>query len=403
MNSLKILERKISVNLNYFSIMKGLSNLNLVSFKKIKILDNKINMIDINTLKDYRKEVDNPLIEMYFNYNNNLIYVSYNDGNDNNDGLSRNKAFKTIQKAINTIQNGIILVYPGQYNINQSLLINEKNDIKLISTQGKKYTIINRSDENIDHRILTIVNSTNIYFIGFTLQNGRSNFETSIDFYSVGNGGGIYIDNNSFDNVIEDCIIKNCFSSENGGGIFIFGNSKVSRCIIEKCNSSTGLFFSGGAVIRCYQTPKIYNCLIIGCNGSQGAINCTDGRAEIYNCTVVNNGPDCGGIRTQRSSGGGHQVYNCISINNTPFDLDKVVRRGQIGGTDFSNFKNNVSSEGIGDNGISTFTGFKDINNGDLRLPHDSNVKNYGLNLNFLYDINLNQYKSNFIGCYNPV
>lgn len=402
--NISLLRRKIGRDLNYNSIGTGLSNLDSVEFKKINILDDKVNEVDIIGLSDYREKVSNPLISFYRDENSEIIFISDNDGSDDNNGTSRDKAFKTIQKGIDSLpdEGGIILVYPGSYSLSQSLLIDQKDsNISILGVKGSKYTIITRpefEDDNDDYRLLTIRRSPNVYINGFTFENGHTVLSGN-DTYESGNGGAILItDNedppNGIGAIIEDCLIKNCFAAQYGGGIHI--NDKrgtISRCIVDSCNCTvSGLNGGGGISLRFEGYAR--NCLVINCNTIYGAILCHSGICQVHNCTVADNGPNSSGIVLFNGSSPGHQVYNCISDSNAPNDISVV------GGN--SDIQNCISSEGVGTNGTSTFTGgFINKNESDYRIPYNSNAIDYGIDLPYQWDLDKERKTSKDIGCYN--
>jgi hypothetical protein len=118
----------------------------------------------------------------------------------------------------------------------------------------------------------------------------------TIDGGSESNGGGIYIENSS--PVIFNCIIKECYASGNGGGIYVTGASA---------------------------NPGILNCLII----QNQALNDGGGIRFYYslgyakNCTIVyNTGDYAGGISFQ---GGEADVINCIIWGNMPYQLEGAI------------------------------------------------------------------------------
>jgi parallel beta-helix repeat protein/predicted outer membrane repeat protein len=120
---------------------------------------------------------------------------------------------------------------------------------------------------------------------GFTIEDG-----------SESNGGGFFIQNSS--PTIFNCIIKGCYASGNGGGIYVTGASA---------------------------NPSILNCLII----QNQALNDGGGIRFYYslgiakNCTIVyNTGDYAGGISFQ---GGDADVINCIIWGNMPYQLEGAI------------------------------------------------------------------------------
>lgn len=312
--------------------------------------------------------------------------------------------FLTIQKGIDSLSSsgGVVLVYPGVYSLNQSLLIDQQENVNLISMDGAKYTVITRPDYDSqlqnDYRLLTVNKSPTTYVNGFTFRNGYSILNGQSGDILQGNGGGILLSddtNPSGDTgaVVEDCIIKDCYAFQYGGGIHI--NDKkglISRCIVDNCNVEiTGYNAGGGISLRWEGYAR--NCLVTNCNAVYGAVLCYNGICQVHQCTVVNNGPNSSGIILFGGSSPGHQVYNCISYNNTPNDI--VVVSGA------SDIQNTLSSNGLGTNPLSSDPLFKNSNEGDYTLSYNSPALGHGItSLSYPKDLKLYEIINNDIGCY---
>ncbi|MCK9400235.1 MAG: T9SS type A sorting domain-containing protein [Bacteroidales bacterium] len=177
--------------------------------------------------------------------------------------------YPTIQEAINSI-NAVdsVIVRPGFYQ--ENLVITNKV-VKLFSeyiftndTAVISQTIIDGNQANT----AIYINNNNFQLCvinGFTIQNGRSDW-----------GGGIMCWENSTVR-IENCHVRNNFSTGYGGGIATAGNSQVN---IENCeimnNSATNE--GGGVEVGNFSRVSISDCIISGNYGQYGG--------GIYNCTI---------------------------------------------------------------------------------------------------------------------
>ena len=178
------------------------------------------------------------------------FYVS-NSGNDENIGTSSGKAFKTLQKAVEQIQN--INNGKVEYTIcvesditaektafadnNNNALINISPDktlnLKICGNSTNKATI----NANNAGRVMYIGENANVTIQNLTFTSGKAE----------DCGGGIYCNNSSF--TIKDCVISSNSSTQAGGGIYI-NNEDTFATLIENTtiikNESTGN--SGGGI-----------------------------------------------------------------------------------------------------------------------------------------------------------
>jgi hypothetical protein len=181
----------------------------------------------------------------------------------------------------------------------------------------------------------TPANATQNFVVsGFTIRNGYAPDEDNDPNItrSAGNGGGIVIDAGY--PVISNCIIRDCYTVGNGGGIFSngTGGSGARIPLIRSCVIYNNLADNGGG-IGTDGPSRILNCLIIGNSAltNGGAMFLQAGPSLIDLCTVAENYGSGSGIRLTASQ----TFTNCIlwelisGSNVTPvncFLFDSTIR-----------------------------------------------------------------------------
>jgi hypothetical protein len=227
---------------------------------------------------------------------NKIIYVA-NNGNDKNDGLTKAKAKKTIQNAIDTAKSGdTVKVSSGKYREN----IKIKKNINLIGN-SQKDTII---DGNQKGCCVYIEDGYKISINGFTIQNGKTD-----DAFM---GGGI--ENRGTLNLVNVKITHNT-ARQNGAGIRNAGTLYISNSVIT---GNTAEVYGGGitnddrltmekvtisnntapdgAGIYSIDDMYVYSSTISGnvATGHGGGIS-NYGELDICNSKVTTNKADVGG------------------------------------------------------------------------------------------------------------
>ncbi|MHC4571614.1 MAG: right-handed parallel beta-helix repeat-containing protein [Planctomycetota bacterium] len=216
-------------------------------------------------------------------------YVNATDGSDDNDGLSQETAFATIQKAIDSAFDGDTVIvadgtYTGPGNRDIDFL---GKAITVRSESSPENCIIDcNGTEAEPHRGFYFHSSedSNSVLQGFTIKNG----------YASGTGP-------------QDC----------GGGIYCYISSPtITNCIISG-NSAED---DGGGIYCSHSSPTINNCTINGNStkwGVGGGIHCEESNPKISNCTIGSNSADSigGGISCQLSSS--PIINNCTITGNS--------------------------------------------------------------------------------------
>jgi hypothetical protein len=290
-------------------------------------------------------------------------YVDTVNGDDNNDGLSPETAFATIQKGIDDSNDGdIIEIQPGIYTGDGNRDIDFKGKAIIVRSTDPNdpcvaaATIINCQGSEVEpHRGFYFHSNedSNSLIDGLTITNGFGNFET-IGEYETPTGGGIYCYQSS-------PTIKNCIITGNlayiyipagggfhiggfGGGIYCYqSNPKIKNCTIKNNKAGDGGYALGvgglgGGIYGNQSSPIISNCTITN-NRTEwleytydwypagGGIYLFGGNPTITNCSI--NGNYCG------YTGGGVCCYSSAEITNC--DITNNETSGFGGGLEISN------------------------------------------------------------------
>ncbi|MBU1628154.1 right-handed parallel beta-helix repeat-containing protein, partial [bacterium] len=270
-------------------------------------------------------------------------YVDAVNGSNENSGLSKDDAWKTITYALTQVEGiaeeqTVIHVAVGTYDmvLGETFPLNMKDYITLKGAE-KETTIIDASGSNTS--VIFIKDVENVCIESIRITNGSGIKEIG----SIGNcirGGGLYI-KDSENIAISNCIINNNillqegFFFLQGGGIYSFESSvEIEECVINdnqgggvcfeqifgapqkefvirECTVNNNTGDSTTAGIDCiFTSPLIEDSTIIGNIGN--GIFLTSSNATIKNCTIKGN--NYGGLDLTFSS---PVIANCDVSENT--------------------------------------------------------------------------------------
>ncbi len=275
--------------------------------------------------------------------------------------------FASIQAGINFASiSDSILVDPGTYSGTANFL---GKDIYVVGIAGREETIIDGAGA---FNILTFANgeSRNAVLDGFTIQNGRS------DWQAYHTEGAIYISSSS--PTIKNCIIQNCEQYYYGAAIGIWNNSSP---LMDNLIIRNNLSYHGGAIAVLSGNPILRNTLLHNnhSTGTAGAIY-SDLNGQILrveNCTIVSNTAD--GLYNEFWGGGVFawnnetvEIINSIFWSNIP---NQIQGEDTISvPTSYSNIEGGF--EGVGNQDIAPL--FVNFESHDYRLKANSFSINAG-------------------------
>jgi hypothetical protein len=310
------------------------------------------------------------------------LYVSAENGNNNNDGLTPGSPLKTIQYA-----NSIILadstnphtihladgVYSPSTNdeffpvtiIDNISLIGESREGVILDAENMTGVMHIESNSNSEIKYMTLRN-------GYHGQGGGIFIESSEPYLahltikdnSASYGGGIYCILNS-NLILFDVIISNNAAYYCGGGIAVDNNSELSieNAIINN-NSAT---YGGGLYIRdCDDPATLTNILVTdNCSDQGGGILCYSSDLYLRNATISNNS-----ALGNSGQGGGLCCYG-FYYNSSEIDLLNCIL--------WNNIPEEINTELSGDHVISLTIDYSDIEGGIEGIVYDENdIINWG-------------------------
>jgi hypothetical protein len=262
------------------------------------------------------------------------LYADASRPDDSGDGLSWATAKRTLQAAVDlTAAHDTVLAAPGVYAEGTRVTPNEKtvgallnrvavtNAITLRSRDGAAETVIRGAfDTGSGDPFGRGPNAVRCVYLGkgalegFTLTGGATD---SVNLENENNrGGGVYVPENNYTQLVLDCVISNC-ASVRGGGMHA---GTIKRCILRDNyaqNNSSAL-----------RGSFAYDCLVAQNRTGGSPTGSAVGYGWCYNCTVSDN---------EGRSGDNASFYNSIltgySVSGRHFDCCIAGGTGGAGTT----------------------------------------------------------------------
>lgn len=313
-------------------------------------------------------------------------YYVARTGSDDNDGLSAEAPFATIDKAVITARTSgdIIHVQPGEYETTLGIYSNDNSKwgpnlcVKMVGEGATRDDVVLKSHGS--HRTLRMA-------AGSWVENMTLEGEPT---YKADNGGVLEISGGTLTN----CVVRNGTATGNGGNIFINGSCLVIDCVISNGITSVSGWDKGGGniFINGSAAATISRCDVSGgqaTNATGGGIRCRSENGIIEDCLFRSNSG--GGICLEKGG-----AYNCTVVNNTGYGLSgysggykEILNCAVFGNTSVWNGtrpEGTVSNmavddaTGFGDEAITiTASAFADYGNEDFRPATGSELIDAGV------------------------
>jgi hypothetical protein len=242
--------------------------------------------VDVNlvvTLRDSSVEMTGGTVPPccdFFTYNLDAVaveltqtyYVDAANGDDNNDGLSPKTAFATIQKGIDTAEDGdTVIVYPGLYTENINFL---GKNITLTSTDPTNSHIV-KSTTITGMVVFRGTEEASCKLAGFNIDGYITGFDWEIDPSGE----------NHTHATISHCVLENIIT---GCGRLIYAcDGTISNCVIANISYMCLSPWPTPAIVGCHGLFK--NCTMA--NAADGIKILPGGTCTIENCIIYRSSP----------------------------------------------------------------------------------------------------------------
>ena len=231
-----------------------------------------------------------------------IIYVTVN-GAGNRSGNSWNNALTSIDVAqsLALMHNAVVWIsagiYYGDTNSNNAFVMRDGVNVYggFAGNEPADYDLSLRNFE-ANATILDGMNARRVLYQpsefnaetvwdGFTIQNGKTT-------YSIGSGAGVFLRKNGR---LLHSIVQNCYSGDNGGGLYCGSYSSVSYCkMVNNIANRVGAYSCGGG-IYCGENVRIINCEISNNTAYYGggvycrSYSSSANHATLSGCLILNN------------------------------------------------------------------------------------------------------------------
>jgi predicted outer membrane repeat protein len=214
--------------------------------------------------------------------------------------------YPTIQAAVDSVINGdVIELYPGTYSGSGNVNVNYLGKaITIKSRFGVAEQVVILCDPANSERgfLFWSGEGANSVLQAVTIRDGRH-------YGMLWGAGGIECIGAS--PTIRRCIIENCDSNWEGGGMYVQGDPWIEDCIFRENGDGV---HSGGALAIQYggSAPTVTGCRFEdNAGGSGGAVQTYEADAHFIDCLFLNNHAHWGGAFE-----GGGTVEDCVFFGN---------------------------------------------------------------------------------------
>ena len=243
------------------------------------------------------------------------LYVAL-DGSDSNSGTSWKTPLKSLQKAIDILENcydAEIWIKAGEYQVSTPLKMKEGVAIYggFAGTETELTQRVSGNETILDGQGISQIFNNN--YEGSTALSDNSILEGVTIANAKGTlGGGIY--NKNANPIIDNCKFKNC-SAEKGAGIY----NDSSTPVVANCTFDSNTANQGGGLYNKSSNASILNCTFVS-NAGSGMYNyIADSKMSIGNCTFYLNTSENGsGMYNESAS---PTMLHCTFTKNTATTL----------------------------------------------------------------------------------
>lgn len=304
-------------------------------FENIDCETNTVNEFVLQSIEDQADYVQDDISGVCIE--DNVFYVSSDNGDDSNLGTDETEPLKTIRHALTLMRNNTdevttIHLAPGVYSNDRNgevFPIILPDNVHLIGDEAENTELYAGADANNEAAVMIIKEVDDVKVANLTLTGGYS------EGHGCTGGGGLLLCANDMFNlgsengqsvvpsypIIENVIIEGNHS-HNGGGLAIFRvNGPVLNNVTIRENNATA--FGGGVFSYC-STIHMTDVTITENqnegNGQGGGIMLAASSGTLDNMNITNNtanGSHGGGIWTNNSGGGDNWADGWTMTNST--------------------------------------------------------------------------------------
>ena len=220
--------------------------------------------------------------------------------NANNDGVNSLRWCIDNSEADDTITFAPMVFTGGQVITLTSALPAITHDLTI---EGPSKSVVIKADGNYRH---ILSSASSLALSNLTLTGRKTSAADATP------GGGVEMTDPDSALIMENCTVKNCYNSSDGGGVYAEGTAALTDCTLT---GNTANHYGGGMYVL--GTATLTDCMVSGNTAGDGGGIWTEGTVTLMNCTVSGNTAD--------SSGGGLWTYETATLTNCTVSGNSAV------------------------------------------------------------------------------
>ena len=301
---------------------------------------------------------DKKNIDLYAVWIETTLYVSSTGDDDNNDGLTKDSPFETMERAIKEIQDIKIATLTWKIYVNGT--VTDTSTVTIDTLIAKSLEI---DDVGVLENPVSVTNAT------LKVSSGRVIYvkdsvvtvkQVSISNGNADNGAGIYITGSKADVTLDGGKIVSNTATAAGGGVYINGGKFTlqSGSIGASGNANAaanggGIYNAGGSVIM-KGGDISYNTAGATSNGNGGGVYIASGKFEMSSGSITNNIAGYSEDTNKASMGGG--IYNVGTLKILGGTIGKTIT-GEVTKDNCANYSNKYGGGIYNNSGTIEFSG----------------------------------------------